>query len=63
MAEALNNLAETYENLGGYSDAEPLLRRSLAIREKDAGPKAPEVALAITNLAEFDERAGCTRDE
>jgi len=38
VAQSLNNLAELYRRLGRSADAEPLYKRSLAIREKVLGP-------------------------
>ena len=48
---SLNNLAELYRNQGRYADAEPLHKRSLAIREKALGPDHPDVAQSLNNLA------------
>ena len=39
VATNLNNLAELYRVQGRYAEAEPLNRRSLAIREKAFGPE------------------------
>lgn len=36
-----------------YSEAEPLYRRSLEIREQQLGPEHPEVAASLNNLAEL----------
>ena len=47
---SLNNLAYLYDKLGRYSDAEPLYKRSLAIREKALGPDHPDVAFSLINL-------------
>ncbi|HIJ83276.1 MAG TPA: CHAT domain-containing protein, partial [Magnetococcales bacterium] len=44
-------LAELYRNQGQYAQAEPLHKRSLAIREKALGPDHPGVALGLNNLA------------
>jgi tetratricopeptide (TPR) repeat protein/CHAT domain-containing protein len=52
-AAALNNLAETYHQLGRYSDAASLIARSLAIREKIQGPDHPDVASVLNNLAQL----------
>ena len=41
VAAALNNLALRYKTQGRYVEAEPLYRRSLAIREKALGPEHP----------------------
>ena len=51
VATALNNLAALYSRLERYDEAEPLLRRSLAIREKVLGPDHLEFAHAFFNLA------------
>jgi hypothetical protein len=44
VAQSLNNLAELYRRLGRSADAEPLYKRSLAIREKVLGPDHPDIA-------------------
>ena len=44
MAQSLNNLAGLYHTQGNYAQAEPLLKRSLAIKEKALGPEHPSVA-------------------
>ncbi|MFI0404150.1 MAG: CHAT domain-containing protein, partial [Cyanobium sp.] len=51
VALSLNNLAELLRDQGHYATAEPLYRRSLAIREKTIGPDHPDVALSLSNLA------------
>ena len=51
MATSLNNLAELYRDQGQYAQAEPLYKRSLAIREKALGPDHPDVATSLNNLA------------
>ncbi len=38
---------------GHYAEAEPLYKRSLAIREKALGPEHPAVATSLNNLAGF----------
>lgn len=40
-----------YEAQGQYAQAEPLYKRSLAIREKTLGPDHPDVALSLENMA------------
>ena len=45
VATSLNNLAELYRTQGDYAKAEPLYKRSLAIREKALGPDHPDVAI------------------
>ena len=49
---SLNNLAALYQDQGRYADAEPLYKRSLAIREKALGPDHPDVATVA-------EQSGC----
>ena len=44
LRRSLNNLAGSIRNQGRYADAEPLYKRSLAIREKALGPDHPDVA-------------------
>jgi tetratricopeptide (TPR) repeat protein len=51
LATSLNGLAETYRAQGHYAEAEPLYKRSLAIREKTLGPEHPDVATSLNNLA------------
>ncbi len=59
---ALNNLAGLYDDQGRYAEAEPLYKRSLAIREKALGPDHPDVATALNNLAElYKDRAATPR--
>ena len=42
-----------YNEQGKYAEAEPLYRRSLAIREKSLGPDHPDFARSLNNLAEL----------
>jgi tetratricopeptide (TPR) repeat protein len=51
VAASLNNLASLYYAQGAYAKAEPLCRRSLALREKALGPDHPDVALSLENYA------------
>ena len=51
VATSLNNLEELYEAQGQYAKAEPLHKRTLAIREKALGPDHPDVAQSLNNLA------------
>ncbi len=44
--------------LGKYDEAEELLRRALSLRETLLGPKNPEVARTLGNLAEVEYRRG-----
>ena len=41
-----------------YADAEPLYKRSLAIREKALGPEHPDVATSLNNLADIHKARG-----
>jgi tetratricopeptide (TPR) repeat protein len=53
-----NNLAALYREQGHYAEAEPLLKRALAIREKALGPDHPDVGEALSNLAAlYDEQS------
>lgn len=51
LADALDRLAWFFCMRARYADAEPLLRRALAIREAKRGPDHPEIARALHNLA------------
>jgi tetratricopeptide (TPR) repeat protein len=51
LATSLNNLAGLYKSQGRYAEAEPLLERSLSIREQQLGPEHPDVATSLNNLA------------
>ena len=55
---SLNNLAALYDDQGRYADAEPLYKRSLAIREKALGPDHPDVATSLNNLAVLYDEQG-----
>ena len=46
-----NNLALLYKTQGKDSEAEPLHKRSLAIREKALGPEHPHVATTLEDYA------------
>jgi tetratricopeptide (TPR) repeat protein len=46
-------LAGLYYTQGDYAKAEPLYRRSLAIREKALGLDHPDVGNSLNNLAEL----------
>ena len=47
LATTLNNLALLYDAQGRYTEAEPLYKRALAIREKALGPAHPGVATRL----------------
>jgi hypothetical protein len=48
---SLNDLAVLYRVQGRYADAEPLYKRSLAIREKARGANHPHVAPSLNSVA------------
>jgi tetratricopeptide (TPR) repeat protein len=50
-ASQLNNRAVELSNSGRYSEAEPIFKRALAIREKTLGPNHPDVATTLSYLA------------
>ena len=47
-----------YRSQGNYPSAEPLYKRSLAIREKALGAEHPDVATSLNNLAELYRSQG-----
>lgn len=49
-AQMLEVLAEAYERLGLYDDAEPLAREALDLRRRTLGPGHPDVASALNML-------------
>lgn len=51
LASSLDRLATIYQKQGRYTEAEPLFRRSLQLREQHLGPTHPEVSTALNNLA------------
>src|SRR6185436_2449872 len=51
VALTLRNLGNCYVSLGRYAEAEPVLLRSLAIREKVFGPENPELVPTLWSLA------------
>ena len=54
----LNGLAELYQAQGKYAEAEPLFKRSLAIRGKALGPEHPDVAMSLENYASLLRKTG-----
>ena len=60
VAKALDTLAELYEAQNKYAEAEPLLKRSLAIREKSPGQ--PDVAASRERLAVAYDKMGRASD-
>ena len=51
MALRLNNLAQLLQDTNRLAEAEPLMRRALAIDETSLGPDHPDVARDLNNLA------------
>ena len=51
-------LANLYQAMGRYAEAEPLYRRSLAILEKQLGPDHPDVAASLNSLASLYQAMG-----
>ena len=51
LAATLNDLALTYFRLGRYTEAEPLHKRALEIRERTYGMDDPKVAAILNDLA------------
>jgi len=49
----LNNLAQLLKATNRLDEAEPLMRRALAIDEKSLGPDHPNVATRLNNLAQL----------
>ena len=52
----MNNLGQVYKAEGREAEAEPLIKHSLAIREKLLGPGHPDVARSLNNLADLYQR-------
>jgi tetratricopeptide (TPR) repeat protein len=50
-AKALAELAELYYELSRYTEAEPLYKQALAIRERTLGPQHAAVGDSLSNLA------------
>ena len=50
-AKRLNEEATALYRAGEFSRAEAVIKRSLAIREKELGPEHPKVASSLNNLA------------
>jgi len=58
VAVSLNSLAALYLSQRRPDEAEPLLRRAVAIREKALGPDHPDVGVSLNNLAMFYHTQG-----
>jgi tetratricopeptide (TPR) repeat protein len=57
-ASILNETAVYYNARAAWAEAEPLLQRALAIREKALGPEHPALATRLNNLAELYQDTG-----
>ena len=62
MAMSLNNLGLVYMRLGRYAEAEPTLKRALAIREKVLPKDHPDIGQSLGNLAADYRYAGRAAD-
>ena len=51
LGTSLDRVATLHQAQGNYAEAEPLYKRSLAIREKTLGPEHPNVAQVLENYA------------
>ncbi len=51
VATRLNNLARLLKDTNRVEEAEPMMRRALAIDEKSYGPEHPEIVIDLNNLA------------
>jgi CHAT domain-containing protein/tetratricopeptide (TPR) repeat protein len=51
LAQGWHNLGTFYSEEGRYAEAAALLRKALAAKEKDLGPKDPNLAVTLNNLA------------
>ncbi len=58
FAVALDWLANAFQAQGRLADAEPLLRRSLAIREKVPGPEHSNLSASLDSLAVLTQSQG-----
>ncbi len=57
-ATSLNNLALLNKAQGRYTEAEPLYKRALAIREESMGPEHPDVATSLENYVTLLQETG-----
>ena len=51
LSWAMSDLAQTLQDTDRLAEAEPLMRRALAIGEQSFGPEHPSVAIRLNNLA------------
>jgi CHAT domain-containing protein/Tfp pilus assembly protein PilF len=57
-AQTLAQRGEQLHHEGRYADAEPLIKRSLELYEKELGPEHPNVATSLSNLASLYRSQG-----
>ena len=62
VARSLNNLGDLYQRQSRFGEAEPLLKRALAIREQAVGSDHPDTATSVNNLASLYQAEGRTAD-
>ena len=55
LAWALNDFAQLLQDTNRLGEAEPLMRRVLAMHEKSFGPEHPYVAICLNNLSQLLE--------
>ena len=58
LGSTLFNLGQSFAAEGKYAEAEPFLRRSLAVRKSIPGPIGPDVARIFISLAETCKNEG-----
>jgi tetratricopeptide (TPR) repeat protein len=56
----LNNLANCLRQQGRFSDAEPLYKKAIALREKASGLHSKDLAILLENYAKMLRLAGRT---
>jgi tetratricopeptide (TPR) repeat protein len=62
FASALDLLGQVYDDQSKYTEAEPLLRRALTIRQKTLNPDDSELEATFTHLAEHYRHMGRAAD-
>jgi hypothetical protein len=58
VANSLNNLAQLLRATARLPEAEPMMRRALAILEKSLGPDHPNTVIVRNNLAALKAALG-----
>jgi tetratricopeptide (TPR) repeat protein len=62
LASALDLLGQVLDDQNKYSEAEPLFKRSVAIRQKILASDDPDIVASLADLAEHYRRLGRTAD-